>query len=381
MIVIGSRANYGSSKSIIKHINNSKNSELILVASASSVLDRFGDVSELIELDGFKVNYRLFNLLDGNSLVTMPKSVGIGLIDLSNIMFQENPDIVITVGDRFETMATAIAASYLNIPLAHVMGGEISGTLDESIRHAITKLSHIHFPASDNSAERIIKMGENSEFVFNFGCPRIDEVKLILDKSNSPDYLSTVVNKVGVGANLNLNLPFILFSYHPVTSEYDSIDKEIEIILKSIDECNLPVLALWPNSDAGYEIISRRMRVWQQKPKSYPLRVVKNLTIETFFSVMNLTSCQVGNSSSALREGSYIGTPAVNIGTRQQNRESGKNVIFVEPEQHLIVEAIIKQINHGKYESVDLFGNGSAGIRIVETLERIQVSTQKQIAY
>jgi UDP-hydrolysing UDP-N-acetyl-D-glucosamine 2-epimerase len=381
MVVIGSRANYGTAKSILASINNSDRCSLLLVASASAVLDKFGDVSKLMESDGLKIDYRLFNLVDGSSLITMPKSVGISLIDLSNIMEHEKPNFVITIGDRFETIATAIAAAYLNIPLAHVMGGEISGTIDESVRHSVTKLAHVHFPATELSAARLEKMGENPNTVFNFGCPRIDLVKSIIESPLNPENVNSEINSIGVGSKIDITLPFILFSYHPVTSEFSSIEQNIKIILEALDRLKIQVIGLWPNSDAGYEQISKELRIWQQKSKDYPVRLVKNLSTDLYFTLMNLTLCQIGNSSSALREGAYIGTPAVNIGTRQHGRECGSNVIFTENTVGQILSAVKRQILHGKYENSNLFGDGQAGQKIVETLINTDVITQKMMSY
>lgn len=382
LVVIGSRANYGTSKSILTYIKKSTHSSLIIVASASSVLDKFGDVSELMEQDGFTVNYRLFNFVDGNALVTMPKSVGMNLIDLSNIFSHEHPDIVVTIGDRFETIATAIAAAYQNIPLAHVMGGEVSGSIDESVRHSITKLAHLHFPATEISATRISKMGEDRKTIFNFGCPRIDEVKSTLENPPSLEFLNHELNSLGVGSNVDLNLPFILLNYHPVTSEIDKTLAQVKVLLNALDEIKIQVLGLWPNSDAGYEIISQQFRIWQkQSIKNYSIRLFKNLPVCTYFHLMALAACQVGNSSSALREGSFIGNPAVNIGSRQSGRECANNVMFVDFNMKTIINAVKSQINHGKYVRSTIFGDGNAGNQIAETLLKMQVSTQKKLSY
>ena len=381
LVVIGSRANYGTAKSILKEIKQSKKCELVLVVSSSAVLDRFGDVSKLIEADGFDIDYKFFNLVEGNSLVTMPKSVGVTLIDLSNIFSQVNPDVVVTIGDRFETIATAIAASYLNIPLAHVMGGEVSGTIDESVRHAVTKLAHIHFPASKQSAERIIKMGENPDLVFNFGCPRIDEVDQIINEKVDFEYINKQINSFGVGSEIDIKLPFIILSYHPVTSEFSSTESQFEVILNEIETVGMQVIGLWPNADSGSEKISRMLRIWHKENNKHPLRLIKNLPTNLYFTLMNLTACQVGNSSSALREGSFIGTPAVNIGSRQNGREASENTIFVEHHGEEIRQSINFQLKHGKYQKSDLFGIGKAGKNIVRVLEETHIVTQKKIFY
>ena len=164
--VIGSRANYSSIKSVMDEIKKDKYFKVFLILTTSSILERYGDVSNIINKDGFKINEKIFNLIEGENPVTMAKSTGLGLIELSTIFERIKPNLVFSVGDRFETMATVLAASYMNIPLAHTMGGEVTGTIDESIRHAVTKLSHLHFPATKKSYDRIIKLGEEKENIF-----------------------------------------------------------------------------------------------------------------------------------------------------------------------------------------------------------------------
>ena len=180
--VISSRANYSSVKSVLSSISNNKNLILQIVVGASALIDRFGSVVDLIKKDGFKINSSIHMLVEGETLETMAKSTGMGLLEFPTVFKNINPDIVLIIGDRFENIAASIAASYMNIAIAHTMGGEVSGTIDESIRHAITKFAHIHFPASKESKERIIKLGENKKNVFLVGCPRIDLAKKVLSE-------------------------------------------------------------------------------------------------------------------------------------------------------------------------------------------------------
>jgi len=216
-VVVGSRANYASIKSAMTAIRKHPKLELSVVVGASALLDRYGSVVNLIEKDGFKADAKVTMLIEGETPLTMAKSTGLGLLELPNVFDQLKPDFVLTVGDRFETMATTLAAAYMNIPLVHTMGGEVSGTIDESIRHAVTKFAHIHFPACSEAADRIMKMGEDPGAVFTVGCPRIDIVDQILkskDKTNWADFF-----KVGVGGSFNLKKPFLLVSQHPVPTE------------------------------------------------------------------------------------------------------------------------------------------------------------------
>lgn len=175
--VIASRANYGRMKSLLLAMQQDERIELSIIVGASALLEKFGNVKELIESDGFSIDAEVHFMLEGSSPLTMAKSTGIGLMELPTIFNILRPHIVLTHADRFETMATAVAATYMNIPLAHTQGGELTGSIDESVRHAITKMAHIHFPATEDACRRIVKMGENPDLVFNTGCPAIDTIR------------------------------------------------------------------------------------------------------------------------------------------------------------------------------------------------------------
>ena len=219
---IGSRANYSSIKSVIIEFYKDKNTEVQLILFSSSVLQRYGSLIDYVKKDGLKINYVIYNQIEGENPLTMAKSTGLALIEMTSAFDLLKPDIVFTIGDRYETMATVLAASYMNIPLAHTMGGEVSGTIDESIRHAITKFAHIHFPASKEAYKRIIKLGEEEKNVHLVGCPRIDLIKNYLSKKNvlSFEKLNRVIFKNGVGNTFDLKKGFVLISQHPVTTEY-----------------------------------------------------------------------------------------------------------------------------------------------------------------
>ena len=191
-VVIGSRANYSSIKSALMAIKDHPNLELQIIANSSAVLERYGNVANLIENDGFLINQKFYMVVEGENPTTMAKTTGLGLLEIPTIFEKLKPDIVFTIGDRYETMSTTIAAAYMNILVAHSMGGEVTGTIDESIRHAVTKFAHIHFPANEDAKERIKKMGENEKFIFNVGCPRIDLVKDEIEKNDSYEVLRTL---------------------------------------------------------------------------------------------------------------------------------------------------------------------------------------------
>ena len=310
----------------------------------------------------------------------MAKSTGLGLVELPSVFEQLEPDVVLTVGDRFETMSTTLAAvAYMNIPLAHTMGGEVSGTIDESIRHAVTKFAHIHFPACNDARDRIIRLGERPEDVHMVGCPRIDLVKEILERDNNG--LSQDLFGEGVGDEIDLTKPFVVLSQHPVTIEYGEGQRQIRASLKAIQRVGIPAIVLWPNADAGSEDIARGMRKFRELDDSSNFHFFKNLPIETYVQLLNRTSCLIGNSSSAIREGPYIGVPSINVGSRQDMRQRGSNVIDVDYDEAQIVTALKRQLDHGKYESEPIYGDGTAGRQVADVLATVSWELQKRITY
>lgn len=380
-VFIGSRANYSSIRSAMRAIQEHEQLELQIVIGSSAVLDKYGSVINLIKKDGFKITRRSYMSVEGETPETMAKSTGLGLMDMATIFAEIRPDFVIVVGDRYEIMAPAIAAAYMNIPLVHTMGGEVTGTIDESIRHSVTKLAHVHFPANRESAERIIRLGEKQEMVFNVGCPRIDLVKEIMENPYSDlDNIGAVYG--GVGCDIDFSRPFLLVSQHPVTTEFESAQSQMMETLEALTELDMQTIMLWPNSDAGSDGISREIRKYREKRMNNKIRVFKNLPMEVYITLMMRTVCLIGNSSSGIREGEFIGTPCVNIGSRQTGRERGKNVIDVGNDRRQIVEAVQKQINHGKYQSEHIYGNGEAGVKIADILANMDtVEVQKRITY
>jgi UDP-hydrolysing UDP-N-acetyl-D-glucosamine 2-epimerase len=377
-VVVGSRANYSSIKSAMRAVRDHPGLTLQLVVGASALLDRYGTVLEVIEADGFVADEKVFMLIEGETPSTMAKSTGLGLLELPTAFERLQPDVVITVGDRFETMATALAATYMNIPLAHTMGGEVSGNIDESIRHAVTKFAHVHFPACTDAADRIIRMGEDPERVHVVGCPRMDLVAEVLAQPG--DGLSELFRE-GVGGTFPLDEPFLILSQHPVTTEYGDGERQITETLKAVQQLDLPAIVLWPNADAGSEHIAQGMRKFREHEDDSKLHFFKNLPTADYVRLMRKTACLVGNSSSAIREGSFIGTPAVNIGPRQEGRQRGSNVVDVGYDRGEIADAVRGQLGHGPYEHEPIYGDGRAGDRIADVLADNEFSIVKRMTY
>ena len=354
--------------------------ELKLIVAASALLDRFGSVVDLVEADGFKPHAKVAMIVEGETPATMAKSTGLGLLELPTLFEMLKPDVVVSVGDRFETMATAVAAAYMNIPVAHTMGGEISGTIDESIRHAVTKLAHVHFPAHRMAAERIIRMGEDPETVFSVGCPRIDLVAEIASAPGGIPHAESLARD-GVGAHLDLSKPFLLVSQHPVTTEYGHGKEQIWETLMALHELKMPTMMLWPNVDAGSEDIATGMRTFRERMAPEYIRFYKNFPIDTYVRLMSSCACMVGNSSAPIREGAFLGVPAVNIGTRQTGRDRGSNAIDAAYDRQDIVAAIRRQLVHGRYPADHLYGDGQAGGRIADLLATVRLRVQKRLVF
>ena len=382
-VVVGSRANYGSIKSAMRAIKAHPDLQLQLVVGASALLDRFGSVADIVEADGFKADDRVYMLIEGETPVTMAKSTGLGLLELPTVLERLSPDAVITIGDRFETMATAVAAAYTNIPLAHTMGGEVSGTIDESIRHAVTKLAHIHFPASKLAGENIIRMGEDPSTVHVVGCPRVDMVAEVLnDGRGKPVTWEEFQPWQGVGPTLDFGEPFLMVSQHPVTTEFNQAEWQINQTLGAVAALHMQTLMFWPNADAGQDAISRGIRKFRESSRGKDfLHVVKNLPVELYMRLMAQCACIVGNSSSAVREGAFIGTPAVNVGTRQYGRERGANIMDVPYDVEAILNATKRQVANGRYPCDTTYGDGRAGERIADILAIAELRIQKRLWY
>ena len=379
-VVINNRANYARIKSVLIAIKKNNKLELQIVLGSSAILNRYGAVSNIIKKDGFKINHIVYTLVEGENLLTMSKSTGLSIIEFSTAFDQLKPDIVLVVADRYETLAAGIAASYMNIVLAHTQGGEVTGSIDESVRHATTKLAHIHFPASLNAKKNIIKMGENPEKVYLVGCPSLDLIKknqLDIDENFKKKY-----SKYGVGElKIDFNKPYIVILQHPVTTEYEHIKKNIEQTIQAALKIQQQIVWLWPNVDAGSDIVSKSIRRVREEQKPKNIRWQKNYNPEDYLKLIYNSSCLVGNSSSAIREGAFLGIPAVNIGNRQHNREHGKNIIHVDYNSKNILKAISKQIKKKKYSRNKIFGDGKAGERIGKILSNIKLDIIKSLNY
>ena len=378
-VVVTARPSYSRIKSVLTAIQKHPELELQLVLAGSTMLERYGNVSQIIEKDGFEVASKVFMVIEGENNLAMAKTTGIGLMELATTFDNLSPDVVVTIADRYETIATAIAASYMNIPLAHIQGGEVTGSIDEKVRHAVTKLSDIHFVSTEKAAQRVISMGEDPKCVFVTGCPSIDLAAEVLSDVHLGFH--PLERYGGVGENVGLSDGYLLVMQHPVTTEYEKAREHVTETLYAVQEINLPTLWFWPNPDAGSDGTSKGIRVFREREKPPNIHFFRNMEPRDFLTVLYNSKGIVGNSSVAIRECSFLGVPAVNIGNRQAGRERGKNVIDVDYARNSIANAIRYHLENGKAEADNLYGNGMAGKKVVDLLSTVELSIEKKLRY
>lgn len=374
-VITERRADYSRLKPILRKITENPNLELSLIITGSHLLPELGHTVDLIKDDGFPVDFKvpMFSKNEKDSGADMSRAVGKALIGITNALEKINPDILLVGFDLGAHLAGSIAGTHMNIPVAHIQGGEVTGTIDEFIRHAITKFSHIHFVSTKLSAERLVKMGEDPKHIFNVGCPSVDVIKNT--KFIPPEVLSEKFK-------IDLSRPLILAVQHPVTTEVNQTTEQIMKTLSAIKRVNEQTIFIYPNIDAGGRKIIKMI-------KNSKIRNYKNLPFETFLSLMKIADVMVGNSSSGIREAPSFELPAVNIGTRQQGRERANNVIDVDYDEEKIYQATKKALYDKNFKKKlkkckNPYGDGKSSPRIVNILAKIHITPsllQKKLMY
>jgi UDP-hydrolysing UDP-N-acetyl-D-glucosamine 2-epimerase len=378
-VVVTARPSYSRIRTALKAINEHPDLELQLVVAASALLERYGNAIQAIERDGFAIAQRVYMVLEGENLVTSAKSTGIGLSELATVFDNLKPDAVVTIADRYETLATAVAASYMNLPVVHVQGGEVTGSIDEKVRHAVTKLANLHLVSTTLAAERVRRLGEEPDSVFVTGCPSID---IAAEVAARPEMdFDPFVKYGGVGPTTDLSRGYLVVMQHPVTTEYEEARQQVDETLYAVKDFGLPVLWFWPNVDAGSDGTSKGIRVFRENEDAPNFHLFRNMFPEDFLRLLHSATAIVGNSSVAIRECSYLGVPAVNIGSRQLGRERGQNVIDVDHDRKEIAGAIRTHIKRGKPKSDLLYGDGKAGGRIADCLSKVELKIEKRLTY
>ena len=378
-VVVTARPSYARVKTALQAIKDHPELELQLVLAGSALLGRYGNAVNVIEKDGFEVTEKIYNILEGETPTGMAKTTGIAIMELATAFHNLKPNIVVTIADRFETIATSIAASYQNIPLAHIQGGEVTGNIDEKVRHANTKLADIHLVASDDAAQRVLKMGESAEMIINTGCPSMDIAREVLD---SPEFdFNPLVKYGGVGSEIDWKSGYIVVMQHPVTTEFEKSKEHIKETLRAVDELGIPTFWFWPNVDAGSDGTSSGIRQYREKSNPKNIHFFKNMEPQDFLRLIKNSKCLIGNSSVGIRESAFLGIPVVNIGSRQNGRQRAKSVIDCGYSQQEIKNAIEKHLDHGHYDSEFIYGDGYAGQKIADTLATCELKFHKTITY
>jgi len=378
-ILTGSRAEYGLLHPVIKSIKDNPELRLSIIVTGMHLSKEYGFTINEIRKDGFKIDASVDMLLSNDSGEAVAKSIGIGIIGIAQALKQIRPDLLLLLGDRGEPLAGAIAALYLNIPIAHIHGGDTmtGGVIDSSIRHAITKLTHLHFPATEESAERIRKMGEESWRIHTVGAPGLDT---ILNTELIPE--EKLVKKF----SLRPGEPLLLAVQHPITTQPENAAREMQITMEALCELKIQTILIYPNSDSGGRSMIEVIKAYEHLPF---MHIFKSLPHIEYISLMNIADALVGNSSSGIIEAPSFHLPVVNIGIRQEGRQRASNVIDVTYEKTKIIEAIRTALYDEKFKQevnkcVNPYGDGKAGIRIAEVLAGIEINQellQKKITY
>jgi UDP-N-acetylglucosamine 2-epimerase (non-hydrolysing)/GDP/UDP-N,N'-diacetylbacillosamine 2-epimerase (hydrolysing) len=379
LVLTGTRAEYGLLKSPIEEIRNHDDLSLSVVATGMHLSPKHGTTVDDIRDDGFTVDREVLMQMDADSGAAMAKSLGVGVMGLTDAFEDLDPDVVLLLGDRDEALAGTLAAAHLNIPVAHIHGGDSmhGAVIDDSIRHAITKFAHLHFPASELSAERIRKMGEEEWRITISGAPGLDDV--LAGAFIEP---AEVLDRY----ELDPSRPLFLVVQHPVTTQPKRAGEQMAVTLDAIETFDAQVAIIYPNSDAGGDRIIEEI---ESREFSQPVRTFRSLPRGEYLALMESTDVMIGNSSSAIIEAPSFNLPVVDIGSRQEGRERAENTISVSHDEDEIRNAISRGLEDNEFiqqvrSCSNPFDYGGAGERIVTRLSEInnvEGLLQKRLTY
>jgi GDP/UDP-N,N'-diacetylbacillosamine 2-epimerase (hydrolysing) len=362
--VTGTRADYGLMREILKKLHLAADIDLAICVTGMHISKLYGNTISEIQADGFKICETVLIDVDHTTQLNMAKNIGHQVIAMTEILASEQPDILLLLGDRGEMLAAAIAAVHLNIPIVHIHGGERSGTVDEMVRHAISKLSHYHFVATEASRIRLIKMGENPDAIFIVGAPGLEEIKNHQPISKQDFYKKYKLNK-------NQNTAILL--YHPVVQEYNEIELQIKNLLDATLQSGLQLICLEPNSDAGGQLIRSVLQQYCQRKE---IIILSHLKRKDFIDCLANVDIMLGNSSSGIIEAASLNLLAINIGTRQRLRECGDNVIHSDVHNQDIQNAIATALKRPKRFYNNIYGDGNTSERCLKLLQTINLNSQ-----
>lgn len=365
VVCLTSRGNYATLGSVLHKLDDHPEVELEIIVAGASMVEKFGRLSEMLAEDGLSVTRELYNLLESGTPESAAKTTGLSLIEFTNEISRLEPDAVITIGDRYETMAVTLSASYLNVPVVHTHGGEITGSIDEKVRHATTKLADYHVVCTERSKAIVEAMGEQAERVFLTGDPSMDPAAEVLEEDGPYDPQQEYD---GDGGHVDVTQPYVVVQYHPVHTEHDQEYERTREVLAAVADLDVGVFWFRPNMDVGNTDVTRAIEDFREETSPENFTFYVNLRPKDYLRLVANSACYVGNSSVGIRECSFLGQPSVNVGDRQQYRERGENVVDVPIEREAIAEAIEDQMAIGSYEQSTLYGDGHAGDRIRDVI-------------
>ncbi|MEG3618573.1 UDP-N-acetylglucosamine 2-epimerase [Magnetovibrio sp. PR-2] len=378
-VPLTTRGNYAKMKTTLTALRDSDAVTLQVVVGGALLDAGYGPFLETIENDGFPIDHKLDYPAKGGSMYETASAAGLCTSKAAKIFEELQPDVVMIIADRYESLSIAQAAMCMNICIAHLEGGEVSGSIDERIRHAITKLSHIHFPATKQAGERIERLGEAEEHIHVVGTPSLDQIQQM--DLGSIDTLQAHLNSRAGAMSINLSQDYLVVSQHSVVTECDEARSQFEQTADAVFRLNLPTVWVLPNDDVGGVESRDVVEALGNKSDAPPLCVVGGLGLGHYARLLFNAKCLIGNTSSGLREGAFLGVPVVNIGTRQHSRERGHNVMDSGYDSEAIVAAATQQIAHGRYRSDSVYGSGDSGGRIAAVLEKPIPPLDKTILY
>jgi GDP/UDP-N,N'-diacetylbacillosamine 2-epimerase (hydrolysing) len=359
--VSGTRADFGLMLTVLRRLHMDPSIDFSICITAMHLSPTYGNTQQEIEAEGFRICGKIPVDVENTTGEGMVMGIAQEILGMTHIFKNEKPDIVLLLGDRGEMLAAALVAAHLNIHVAHLHGGERSGTVDEMLRHAISKLSHYHF---ESSRERLIKMGEKPTCIFVAGAPGLDGLSDINFPSRNELYQSQ---------NFTINKPLALVIFHPVVQEIDTIADQMQNIMMAAFRSGLQVLCLKPNADAGGLIICEIIKNYEQHPD---VRVMTHFTRENYLAWLANCDVLLGNSSSGIIEAASFHKPVVNVGSRQNLRERGENVIDCAPNREAIEAAISEALSRKNPEYKNVYGDGLTGERCHQWLKTLPLTTE-----
>ena len=378
--VTGIRSDYDIMSSVFRAIKNHPNLELRLIVTGAHLSEEYGNTIDDIYNDGFEIEEKIESLISGDALSSRVKGLGVQLQGLVQSVDRIKPDFLLVLGDREESITTALVGAYMNIPVAHLCGGDRAiGNVDDQVRHAVTKLAHLHFVTNNESATRVAKMGEQAFRIFNVGNPGLDRLVEI-------PFLNSKQLSISLDFEIEDNEPLILLIQHAISSETKEAYKQMRETLEAIQDLKIKTILTYPNSDAGGQQMIRAIKEFDSLPF---LHIAKNIPRLEFINLMRRASCMIGNSSAGILEAPILKLPVINIGNRQRGRLHSENVEFVSHNKLEIIFAIKKAIYNQTYRDIvsrcsNPYGDGKSSKRIADILSSIAIEEKlliKDITY